>query len=333
MLRGDGLAVRQKMCTFVTYCVIMVSAVFPVTVLSNFNVIGMEIIDGKAVSGRIRAEIAAEVAAMVAAGKKRPCLAAILVGHDGGSETYVANKVKACEECGFDSRLIRFEDSVSEAELLDTVLALNNDVNVDGFIVQLPLPRHINEQKVIEAIDPRKDVDGFHPVNVGRMAIGLPCFVSATPAGIVELLSRYNIPTRGKHCVVLGRSNIVGKPSAQLLMRKAEPGNCTVTVCHSATPNIAEIVRSADIIIAALGSPGFVTADMVKDGAVIIDVGTTRVPDATRARGWRLSGDVDFDNVAPHCSYITPVPGGVGPMTIVSLMKNTLSAAKKEFYE
>ncbi len=292
----------------------------------------MELIDGKAVSDQIKKEIAAEVAEMVAAGKRRPCLAAILVGHDGGSETYVANKVKACEACGFESRLLRFEDDITEQTLLDAVAELNNDPGVDGFIVQLPLPRHIDEQKVIEAIDPRKDVDGFHPVNVGRMAIGLPCFLSATPAGIIELLARYNIDTRGKHAVVLSRSNIVGKPVAQLLLRKGNPGNCTVTVCHSATPNIPEITRQADIIIAALGSPGFVTADMVKDGAVVIDVGTTRVPDATRARGWRLSGDVDFANVAPKCSFITPVPGGVGPMTIVSLMRNTLAAAKKEYY-
>ena len=225
------------------------------------------------------------------------------------------------------STLIRFEDNITEQTLLDQIAALNADPDIDGFIVQLPLPRHISEQKIIEAIDPAKDVDGFHPQNVGRMAIGLPCFLSATPAGIIELLARYNIDTRGKHCVVLGRSNIVGKPVATLMMQKAAPGNATVTVCHSATPNIAEITRQADIIIAALGQPGFVTADMVKDGAVIIDVGTTRVPDPTRKSGFRLRGDVDFDNVAPRCSYITPVPGGVGPMTIVSLMKNTLQAA------
>ena len=283
----------------------------------------MQLIDGKKVSDEIKQEIKAEVDKIVAAGGKRPCLAAILVGHDGGSETYVANKVKACEVCGFESRLIRFEDNISEETLLDAVKQLNNDPDVDGFIVQLPLPRHIDEQRVIEAIDPRKDVDGFHPVNVGRMSIGLPCFLSATPAGIMDLLDRYGIDTKGKHCVVLGRSNIVGKPVAQLMLRKGNPGNATVTVCHSATPNIKEITRTADIIIAALGQPGFVTEDMVKDGAVVIDVGTTRVPDATRARGWRLSGDVDFANVSPKCSYITPVPGGVGPMTIVSLMKNT----------
>lgn len=292
----------------------------------------MELIDGKKTSDTIKQEIAAQVEQMTAQGLRRPCLAAILVGHDGGSETYVANKVKACQACGFESRLIRFEDNVDQDTLLAAVKELNEDEGVDGFIVQLPLPRHIDEQKVIEAIDPRKDVDGFHPVNVGRMSIGLPCFLSATPAGIVELLDRYGIETRGKHCVVLGRSNIVGKPVAQLLLRKGNPGNCTVTVCHSATPDIASITRTADIIIAALGSPGFVKADMVKDGAVIVDVGTTRVPDATRQRGWRLCGDVDFENVAPKCSHITPVPGGVGPMTIVSLMKNTLAAAKKEIY-
>lgn len=287
----------------------------------------MTLIDGKKVADDIKREIAAEVDNMVASGMRRPHLAAILVGHDGGSETYVAHKVKACEQCGFKSTLIRFEDNITEQTLLDQIAALNADPDIDGFIVQLPLPRHISEQKIIEAIDPAKDVDGFHPQNVGRMAIGLPCFLSATPAGIIELLARYNIDTRGKHCVVLGRSNIVGKPVATLMMQKAAPGNATVTVCHSATPNIAEITRQADIIIAALGQPGFVTADMVKDGAVIIDVGTTRVPDPTRKSGFRLRGDVDFDNVAPRCSYITPVPGGVGPMTIVSLMKNTLQAA------
>ena len=288
----------------------------------------MTLIDGKKISDQIKAEIAAQVEQMLADGKKRPHLAAILVGHDGGSETYVAHKVKACEQCGFKSTLIRFEDNITEQTLLDQIAALNADPDIDGFIVQLPLPRHISEQKIIEAIDPAKDVDGFHPQNVGRMAIGLPCFLSATPAGIIELLARYNIDTRGKHCVVLGRSNIVGKPVATLMMQKAAPGNATVTVCHSATPNIAEITRQADIIIAALGQPGFVTADMVKDGAVIIDVGTTRVPDPTRKSGFRLRGDVDFDNVAPRCAYSTPVPGGVGPMTIVSLMKNTLQAAQ-----
>lgn len=290
------------------------------------------LIDGKKVAADLKAEIAATVAEMVARGEKRPHLAAILVGHDGGSETYVANKVKACEACGFKSTLIRYEDDVTEEELLQAITRLNGDPDVDGFIVQLPLPRHISEQRIIEAIDYRKDVDGFHPVNVGRMTIGLPCYVSATPAGIMELLSRYDIPTRGARCVVLGRSNIVGKPVASLMMQKATPGNATVTVCHSATPDIKEICREADIIIAALGCPGFVTADMVKPGATIIDVGTTRVPDSTRKSGFRLSGDVDFENVESKCAYISPVPGGVGPMTIASLMKNTLLAARHEIY-
>lgn len=291
----------------------------------------MELIDGKKIAAIIKQEIAGEVENMLVQGLKRPHLAAVLVGHDGGSETYVAAKVKACEECGFTSTLIRFEDDVTEQELLDTVDRLNRDDDVDGFIVQLPLPRHIDPQRVIEAIDHRKDVDGFHPVNVGRLSLGLPCFKSATPLGILTLLEKSGIETSGKHCVVLGRSNIVGKPVASMLMQKAQPGNCTVTVCHSATPNIKEITRQADIIIAALGSPGFVTEDMVKDGVVIIDVGTTRVP-ADTPRGWRLRGDVDFENVAPHCSHITPVPGGVGPMTIVSLMKNTLLAAQHSIY-
>lgn len=292
----------------------------------------MVLIDGKKVAAEIKAEIAAEVAEMTACGERAPHLAAILVGHDGGSETYVAHKVKACGECGFKSTLIRFEDDVTEAELLQTIDSLNADDSVDGFIVQLPLPKHISEQKIIEAIDYRKDVDGFHPINVGRMSIGLPCFKSATPAGIIELLDRYHISTRGADCVVLGRSNIVGKPVATLLMQKACPGDATVTVCHSATRNLKEKCAAADIIIAALGVPGFVTADMVKEGATIIDVGTTRVP-ADNKNGWRLRGDVDFDNVAPKCSFITPVPGGVGPMTIVSLMKNTLLAAKHSIYQ
>lgn len=292
----------------------------------------MVLIDGKKIAVEIKAEIAAEVAEMTARGERAPHLAAILVGHDGGSETYVAHKVKACGECGFKSTLIRFEDDVTEAELLQTIDSLNADDSVDGFIVQLPLPKHISEQKIIEAIDYRKDVDGFHPINVGRMSIGLPCFKSATPAGIIELLDRYHISTRGADCVVLGRSNIVGKPVATLLMQKACPGDATVTVCHSATRNLKEKCAAADIIIAALGVPGFVTADMVKEGAAIIDVGTTRVP-ADNKNGWRLRGDVDFDNVAPKCSFITPVPGGVGPMTIVSLMKNTLLAAKHSIYQ
>lgn len=292
----------------------------------------MTLIDGKKIADDIKHEIAAEVEELVAQGKRRPHLAAILVGHDGGSETYVANKVKACEMCGFKSTLIRYEDDVTEEELLKAIDGLNNDEDVDGFIVQLPLPKHISEQKIIEAIDYKKDVDGFHPINVGRMSIGLPCFLSATPSGIVELLRRYDIPTRGANCVVLGRSNIVGKPVATLMMQKANPGNATVTVLHSASKNLAEKCAEADIIIAALGQPGFVTADMVKPGAVIIDVGTTRVPDATRKSGFRLRGDVDFENVAEKCSFITPVPGGVGPMTICSLMRNTLLAAKKEIY-
>ena len=293
----------------------------------------MQIIDGKAVAAAIKKEIAQEVDNIIANGGKRPHLAAILVGHDGGSETYVANKVKACEECGFTSTLIRYEADITEEELLKKVDELNNDSDVDGFIVQLPLPKHIDEQKVTEAIDYRKDVDGFHPVNAGRLAIGLPCFLSATPNGIMELLARYNIDTKGKKCVVLGRSNIVGKPMANLMMQKSIPGDATVTVCHSHTVNIAEECLQADIIIAALGQPHFLKADMVKEGAVVIDVGTTRVPDATRKSGFRLCGDVDFDNVAPKCSYITPVPGGVGPMTIVSLMKNTLLAGKREIYK
>lgn len=293
----------------------------------------MQIIDGKAVAAAIKKEIAQEVESIIANGGKRPHLAAILVGHDGGSETYVASKVKACEECGFTSTLIRYEADVTEEELLNKVAELNNDSDVDGFIVQLPLPKHIDEQKVTEAIDYRKDVDGFHPVNAGRLAIGLPCFLSATPNGIMELLARYNIDTKGKKCVVLGRSNIVGKPMANLMMQKQIPGDATVTVCHSHTENIADECRRADIIIAALGQPHFLKADMVKEGAVVIDVGTTRVPDATRKSGFRLCGDVDYDNVAPKCSYITPVPGGVGPMTIVSLMKNTLLAGKREIYK
>ena len=292
----------------------------------------MRLIDGKAIAAQIKEEIAAEVSQIIAAGGKRPHLAAILVGHDGGSETYVASKVKACEECGFTSTLIRYEADITEEVLLNKVHELNNDPEIDGFIVQLPLPKHIDEQKVTEAIDYRKDVDGFHPVNVGRLSIGLPCFLSATPNGIMELLARYNIETKGKRCVVLGRSNIVGKPMASLMMQKSLPGDATVTVCHSHTENIAEECRRADIIIAALGQPHFVKADMVKEGAVVIDVGTTRVKDETRKSGFRLCGDVDFDNVAPKCSYITPVPGGVGPMTIVSLMKNTLLAGKHSIY-
>ena len=293
----------------------------------------MNIIDGKAISEQIKQEIAAEVAERVARGEKRPHLAAILVGHDGGSETYVANKVKACEVCGFTSSLIRFESDVTEEILLAEIDRLNCDEDVDGFIVQLPLPRHINEQRIIEAIDYRKDVDGFHPINVGRLSIGLPCFVSATPNGILQLLKRYNIETSGKKCVILGRSNIVGKPMATLMIQKAYPGDATVTVCHSRSKDLVKECQEADILIAAMGQPNFVTADMVKEGAVVIDVGTTRVPDATRKSGFKLTGDVKFDEVAPKCSYITPVPGGVGPMTIVSLMMNTLLAGTKAIYK
>ena len=291
----------------------------------------MKLIDGKATAAEIKKEIAEEVERIVAAGGKRPHLAAVLVGHDGGSETYVHKKMLACEACGFRSSLIRFEADVTEEALLQCVDRLNNDADVDGFIVQLPLPAHISEQKVIEAIDYRKDVDGFHPVNVGRMAIGLPCYISATPKGILELLKRYAVETSGKKCVVLGRSNIVGKPMAQLMMQK-NYGDATVTVCHSRSRDLKKECREADILIAAIGSPAFVTADMVKEGATVIDVGTTRVPDATRPSGFRLCGDVDFESVAPRCAAITPVPGGVGPMTICMLMQNTLSAAKKEFY-
>lgn len=292
----------------------------------------MQIIDGKATAAQIKAEIAEEVKNIVTQGGKQPHLAAILVGHDGGSETYMKNKVLACEACGFKSSLIRFDEDVTEEELLKCVEKLNNDDDVDGYIIQLPLPKHIDEQKIIMAVDYRKDVDGFHPINVGRMSIGLPCFISATPLGIITLLQRYGIETSGKKCVILGRSNIVGKPMAQLMMQK-NYGNATVTVCHSRSTTLKEECMAADIIIAAIGQPEFVTADMVKPGAVVIDVGTTRVPDTTRKSGFRLCGDVKYDEVAPKCSYITPVPGGVGPMTICSLMKNTLAAGKKEYYK
>jgi methylenetetrahydrofolate dehydrogenase (NADP+) / methenyltetrahydrofolate cyclohydrolase len=292
----------------------------------------MQLIDGKLVSAAVKQEIAAQVAQMIAEGKKRPHLAAILVGHDGGSEAYVAGKVKDCEDCGFTSTLIRFEDDVTEEVLLAEVEKLNQDEDVDGFIVQLPVPKHISDQKVIEAIDYRKDVDGFHPVNVGRVSLGLPAFVSATPAGILELIKRYNIETAGKHVVVIGRSNIVGKPVANLLMQKGYPGNATVTVCHSYSQDIKEQCLSADIIICALGMPGFLKAEMVKEGAVVIDVGTTRVPSDKTKSGFKLMGDADFENVAPKCSFITPVPGGVGLMTRVSLMQNTLLAGSKAIY-
>jgi methylenetetrahydrofolate dehydrogenase (NADP+)/methenyltetrahydrofolate cyclohydrolase len=291
-----------------------------------------KLLDGKLISEQIKTEIAEEVKRMMEAGMKRPHLAVVIVGHDGGSESYVAGKIKDCETCGFQSTLIRFEEDVTEERLLEEVNRLNRDSDVDGFIVQLPLPKHISEQKIIEAIDYRKDVDGFHPINVGRLSIGLPCYISATPAGIMELLKRYQIETCGKNCVVIGRSNIVGKPTAMLLMQKGYPGDATVTVCHSRTKNLKEICREADIIVAALGQPEFLKADMVKDGVVIIDVGTTRVPSTETKSGFKLKGDVDFNDVATKASYITPVPGGVGLMTRVSLMKNTLLAAKGEIY-
>ena len=287
----------------------------------------MQIIDGKATAKAIKEEIANEVEAMVKRGVKPPHLAAVLVGHDGGSETYVAFKIKDCEEVGFRSSLVRYEDDVTEEELLQRIAALNADQELDGFIVQLPLPDHISEQKVIEAIDPAKDVDGFHPVNVGKTVIGLPAFVSATPYGIIELLKRYEIETSGKNCVIVGRSNIVGRPLSVLMSQKAI--NATVTVAHSRTKELKEVCRNADILIAALGSPEFIKEDMVKEGAVVIDVGTTRVESTDTKSGFRLKGDVDYEKVAPKCAYITPVPGGVGPMTRVSLLLNTLKAAKQ----
>ena len=286
----------------------------------------MELLDGKETARIIKVEIAQQVKARKAEGKKIPHLAAILVGTDGGSMTYVANKLKSCEECGFESTLMRYDDSVSEEVLLNKVKQLNQDKSIDGFIVQLPLPAHIDEMKITLAIDPQKDVDGFHPMNLGKMALNLPGFVSATPSGIIELIKRNKLETAGKNCVIIGRSNIVGMPLSIMLSQNTEPGNCTVTLAHSQTSNLKEICLTADIIIAALGQPNFVTADMVKNGAVVIDVGTTRVQDSTKVSGWKLVGDVKFDEVAPKCSYISPVPGGVGPMTIASLMMNTLKA-------
>jgi methylenetetrahydrofolate dehydrogenase (NADP+)/methenyltetrahydrofolate cyclohydrolase len=286
----------------------------------------MHILDGKATADEIRKELAEAVQERKKNGKKIPHLAAILVGNDGGSLTYVGAKVKACDQIGFESTLIRYDDSVPEEILLAKVQALNEDRSIDGFIVQLPLPPHIDEMKITQAIDPKKDVDGFHPVNLGNMVLNLPGFLPATPAGILELLKRNKIETEGKNCVILGRSNIVGTPLSIMLGRNANPGNCTVTLAHSRTKNIREICLSADILIAAIGQPDFVSADMVKEGAVVIDVGTTRVEDASRARGWRLKGDVNFEEVSKKCSFITPVPGGVGPMTIASLMINTLKA-------
>lgn len=292
----------------------------------------MQLIDGKKISIQIQEQIAAEVKQMLLAGKKQPHLAAVLVGNDGGSETYVANKIKTCEKVGFKSTLVRHPEYVTEEKLLQTVIDLNSNNDVDGFIVQLPLPRHINEQKVLETILPSKDVDGFHPINVGRMVLNLPCYVSATPYGIVQLLEKYNIQTSGKNCVVIGRSHIVGSPMSILMAKNTSLGNCTVTLCHSKTENLINHTKQADIIICALGSPEFLKADMVKEGVVVIDVGTTRVESTSAKNGFVLKGDVKFDEVAPKCSFITPVPGGVGPMTIASLLKNTLLAAKKEIY-
>jgi methylenetetrahydrofolate dehydrogenase (NADP+)/methenyltetrahydrofolate cyclohydrolase len=293
----------------------------------------MQIIDGKAVSEQMKQEIAAEVEKIKLAGGKVPHLAAILVGNDGGSETYVALKVKDCEQIGYKSTLLRFDNSITEEALIAEIKKINQDPDIDGLIVQLPVPKHISENKIIETIDPKKDVDGFHPINVGRMVIGLPSYVSATPAGVVELLKRYKIQTSGKRVVVIGRSNIVGKPLSVLLAQKAEVGDATVTICHSRTQNLKEITLQADILIAAMGSPEFVKADMVKEGAVVIDVGTTRVKSDTAKSGFKLTGDVKYDEVAPKCSYITPVPGGVGPMTRVMLMANTLLSAKKTIYK
>ena len=286
----------------------------------------MILLDGKTTSENIRKELGEAIQLRKSKGMKIPHLVAILVGNDGGSKTYVEAKVKACEQIGFESSLIRYDETISEKELLDKVHSLNMDDDIDGFIVQLPLPKHIDEMKVTEAIDPKKDVDGFHPMNLGNMVLNLPGFLPATPAGIIELLKRYKIETEGKNCVVIGRSNIVGMPLSIMLARNTNPGNCTVTLTHSKTKNIKEICRNADILIAAIGKPDFVTADMVKNGAVVIDVGTTRVEDPTKLSGWKLKGDVKFDEVAEKCSYITPVPGGVGPMTIASLMINTLRA-------
>jgi methylenetetrahydrofolate dehydrogenase (NADP+)/methenyltetrahydrofolate cyclohydrolase len=290
----------------------------------------MVLLDGKKLADELKIEIAAEVEKLKTAGGKTPHLAAILVGHDGGSLTYVGHKVKACDQVGFKSTLCHFEDNITEEFLLNEVKKLNEDPDVDGFIVQLPLPKHINADKVLLSIDPNKDVDGFHPVNVGRLTLGLPTYVCATPLGITKLIERYKIETAGKHCVVIGRSNIVGRPVSILMSSAAAYGNATVTVCHSKTANLKEITLQADIIIAALGKPEFLTGDMVKEGAVVIDVGTTRVPDATKKSGFSLKGDVKFDEVAPKCSAITPVPGGVGPMTVISLLLNTLKAAKNE---
>lgn len=293
----------------------------------------MQLLDGKAISSQIKSEIKAEVEQWVAAGGKKPHLAAILVGQDGASETYVASKIRSCEEIGFTSTLLRFEADITEAQLLEAVESLNNDPDVDGFIVQLPLPKHISENTVMEAVNPAKDVDGFHPINVGRMCKGLPAYISATPFGILEMLIRAGIETSGKHCVVIGRSQIVGLPMSILMQRNTYPGNATVTITHSKTQNLKEICQSADILIVALGRPEFVKADYIKEGAVVVDVGITRVADATKKSGFSIKGDVDFNDVAPKASFITPVPGGVGLMTICGLLTNTFKAAKKEIYK
>lgn len=290
----------------------------------------MELIDGKQISAQIKEELAIEVARLIAEGKKTPHLAAVLVGDDGASETYVSSKVKACQAVGMKSTELRYPATISEEQLLEVIDRLNQDTDVDGFIIQLPLPRHISEEKILSRIDPDKDVDGFHPFNVGKMMLGLPTFLPATPAGIVELLVRYGIETEGKHCVVVGRSNIVGTPMSVLMSRKAKHANCTVTMCHSKTQNIKEFTLQADILIVAIGVPHFITADMVKEGAVVVDVGIHRIASEKTKSGWKLTGDVDFEQVAPKCSYITPVPGGVGPMTIVSLLQNTVRASKEK---
>lgn len=285
------------------------------------------ILDGKYASDKIKHDIATQVQAIKEKGGKCPHLAAILVGNDGASQTYVGNKERSCQQVGFDSTVLKFEDTITEIELLEVIDNLNNDSNIDGIIVQLPLPSHIDENKIIWAIDPKKDVDGFHPANVGKMALGLPALLPATPSGIIKLLELYNIETKGKSCVIIGRSNIVGRPLANLLSHKGKYADCTVTLCHSNTRNIEEYTRNADIVVAALGQPGFLKADMIKEGAIVIDVGITRIPDSTKKSGYRLAGDADFESVAPKCSWITPVPGGVGPMTIVSLLSNTLQSA------
>ncbi|MCF6365310.1 MAG: bifunctional methylenetetrahydrofolate dehydrogenase/methenyltetrahydrofolate cyclohydrolase FolD [Bacteroidales bacterium] len=291
-----------------------------------------KLLDGKETSKQIKQEITEEVKQIIEAGGKQPHLAAILIGSNGASETYVAHKVKACEQIGFKSSLFRFNNDITENELINKIQEINNNNDIDGLIVQLPVPEHISEEKIIEAIDPKKDVDGFHPINIGRMTIGMPAYISATPQGIIELMQRYNIETSGKHCVVIGRSNIVGKPVSILMSQKSKTGNATVTLCHSRTKNLKEITKQADILIAAIGVMDFVTEDMVKEGAVVIDVGIHRIKSGKTKSGWKLKGDVKFDEVAPKCSYITPVPGGIGPMTIVSLLKNTLLSAKKEIF-